>query len=464
LIYCVLIPEIQDSHNQGNLPSYILYLSLDLYIAMTFLYLALTSAAPRWRAIYLGLGTAYGAVLAADFLEMTLSQWPGNLHWESATDVLWLFPFVLLVVAVRKRHQRFPPPDSESVLRARAEQNLSGPSGRTMVTALAFPFLHFLCLRLGVLEEHRDIRELVVLLWILLLASVAAFQHRMLRNRLLRLQNEREEFEASLSDGEQDLRLFVERSHSQQQIWETEQKFTKAFHANPDAMALSTREDGRVLEVNATFMEISGFQFEEILNRKAIEIGMWETPENRRRMLQEIERNGRIVDAKTQVPQPSGQTRTVSLSVEPLEIDGEPCLLSVFQPLPSHDPDRQAELWNDSEAAIAMLDGKGLIVYWNNTAVALYGWSREEALGRPATQLWLVGSPNTLAKIRQRLASDGSCCCEMTHRTHNNQTVEMETWWSQVDAPQTHRQDGRCGLLCFGFPSEASKRPSELHP
>ena len=337
-VYLVLIPGGVGALYIDRFPSYLLYVSLDAYVASTFLYLARTCPAPRWSSLYRGLGLGYALVLLSDVLEAGLYQYLAQNIWGSSLDLLWNLPPVVLVWAIRRRHRRFPSLDAEAVTRARAEEDLSDPSGRTMVTALTIPFLHLAVYRfLGFSEDPvaqwvRELREITVLLWMALLASVAALQHRLLRKRLERLNQEREDYEASLKSSEKDLRIMLERQHGEQQLRENEQRFTKAFHANPDPMSLSTWEDGRILDINTTFEELSGFSRDDLVGKLSTEIGMWGAP-SRSWMLDLLETDGRIRDLETDVPLPSGRRHRSLVSVEPLDIDGESCLLAVFRPL-----------------------------------------------------------------------------------------------------------------------------------
>ena len=137
---------------------------------------------------------AYGMILGLDVMESLLDRFTGQPLWNSPLDILWNLPLAFLVLAVRQRHKRFLAPDAAMIARAQAEDSLSGPSGRTMVTALAFPFLHFAYYNLFDPLEHRHTRTVIALVWMLLLATVAAVQYHFLRRRLHALHQERETF------------------------------------------------------------------------------------------------------------------------------------------------------------------------------------------------------------------------------------------------------------------------------
>ncbi len=57
-------------------------------------------------------------------------------------------------------------------------------------------------------------------------------------------------------------------------LHESEERFYKAFHANPAATSISTL-DGRYLDVNASFLKILGYERLELIGHHARELGIW---------------------------------------------------------------------------------------------------------------------------------------------------------------------------------------------
>src|SRR5262249_37895702 len=55
----------------------------------------------------------------------------------------------------------------------------------------------------------------------------------------------------------------------------SEEKFSKAFLASPYAIVISGMEDGRLIEVNDSFLRIMGFAREESIGRTSFELGLW---------------------------------------------------------------------------------------------------------------------------------------------------------------------------------------------
>lgn len=68
---------------------------------------------------------------------------------------------------------------------------------------------------------------------------------------------------------------------------QSEERFSKIFHANPLPMGLTTLAEGRYLDVNDSFLHLVGYRREEVIGHTSIELGLWADPEARTRMVQE---------------------------------------------------------------------------------------------------------------------------------------------------------------------------------
>ncbi|MDY7012163.1 MAG: cache domain-containing protein, partial [Cyanobacteriota bacterium] len=71
--------------------------------------------------------------------------------------------------------------------------------------------------------------------------------------------------QAQLADYSRSLEAIVEERTSA--LRRSEEKFAKAFHSSPDPIVITTLEEGRILEVNDSFLKSSGYALEEVLDR-----------------------------------------------------------------------------------------------------------------------------------------------------------------------------------------------------
>ena len=111
----------------------------------------------------------------------------------------------------------------------------------------------------------------------------------------------------------------------------SEEKFAKAFHSSPVEIVITTLEEDLFLDVNASFERNSGFTRDEVLGHTSIELGMWNNPEDRAQLIEDIAKHGRLQDREISFRTKSGKTRVTLYSAEQIKIGDKQCLLTVAQ-------------------------------------------------------------------------------------------------------------------------------------
>lgn len=119
----------------------------------------------------------------------------------------------------------------------------------------------------------------------------------------------------------------------------SEEKFQKIFDSSPIAFSITTLEEGRFLEVNAAFESRYGYRREEVLGRTVHELRIWDDPADRRLLLTELRRGGRIRNVITRLRTKSGAVKLTSYSADRIQFDGQPCVLAVSEDVVMHDPE-----------------------------------------------------------------------------------------------------------------------------
>jgi PAS domain S-box-containing protein len=89
----------------------------------------------------------------------------------------------------------------------------------------------------------------------------------------------------------------------------------------------------------------------------------------------------------------------------------------------------QARLLDLSNDAIFVRDGADRITYWNRAAAELYGFTREEALGRVSHDLLSTQFPAPLEKINEQLHHDERWRGELVHIAKNGTKVIVASRW-----------------------------------
>lgn len=107
--------------------------------------------------------------------------------------------------------------------------------------------------------------------------------------------------------------------------------FATAFHFSPTLILISTRAEGRCLDVNEAFLRYTGYARDEIIGHTTHELGLWVRPEDRDHMLSQLARHGAVRDLEVEYRKRSGATGFAVFYATQTTIDGEPCLLAMAQ-------------------------------------------------------------------------------------------------------------------------------------
>ncbi|TCK28016.1 PAS domain S-box-containing protein [Ancylobacter aquaticus] len=94
----------------------------------------------------------------------------------------------------------------------------------------------------------------------------------------------------------------------------------------------------------------------------------------------------------------------------------------------------QANLLNLTHDAIFVRDMADRIIYWNQGAEQLYGWSPAEAVGQTAAGLLRTRFPDTPASIQAALLADRQWSGELVHfKRDGTQVIALSRWSVQMD-------------------------------
>lgn len=177
-----------------------------------------------------------------------------------------------------------------------------------------------------------------------------------------------------------------ERKRAENALRASEDKFARVFRSSPDAIMVTSLQDGKIIDVNDGFEKRTGYTRAEVVGLTTPELNIWANPSDRDVFLQSLQTEGRLINLEAGVRIKSGDIRACLISAEPLEIGGRPCVVSITRDITER---KRAEMaLMDSEAryrsvvtamseGIVLYDATGNIVTANESAARILGIDKE---------------------------------------------------------------------------------------
>ena len=111
----------------------------------------------------------------------------------------------------------------------------------------------------------------------------------------------------------------------------SEERFSKAFRNSPDAIVLSFLRDGRIIEVNDSFMSMSGYGLDEVIGRTSIDLDLWANPDERQQYVKLLKAQGNVKNIDVDFRIKSGKIINCLLSGETVDFTDGQHVISVIR-------------------------------------------------------------------------------------------------------------------------------------
>jgi PAS domain S-box-containing protein len=188
------------------------------------------------------------------------------------------------------------------------------------------------------------------------------------------------------------------RKMADEALRESEQRFQRAFRNNPAAMAIVWTENQRIVEVNDAFLGLLDRRIDEVVGRTVDEIQLIDGDRERECFSAALVAGEQLRHLELRISTGNGERRHISLSMDAFELGGERFMLAVALDLSARVQAEEAlrdreEVFRSISAAaqdgIIMIDSDARVTVWNDAAERMFGYSRDEAEGRPLYSLIL---------------------------------------------------------------------------
>ncbi|MCJ7605509.1 MAG: PAS domain-containing protein, partial [Dehalococcoidales bacterium] len=204
----------------------------------------------------------------------------------------------------------------------------------------------------------------------------------------------------------------TERKLAEEALRESEEKFSKAFHSSPDIMAI-TNLDGQYLDINDSFVRVTGYPREVTIGHYTSELNTWADPADQDTILKIFRKNGKINNEICRFRVKSGEIRTMLMSLEKITINGQACVLSVGSDITGHlhtenalkeSEEKFSAVFRSSPDMMTLTDLEdGTYTEVNDSFVHFTGYTRQELIGHSDDEFDMWVDPEEKTRLIQQL-------------------------------------------------------------
>jgi diguanylate cyclase (GGDEF)-like protein/PAS domain S-box-containing protein len=166
------------------------------------------------------------------------------------------------------------------------------------------------------------------------------------------------------------------------------------FNTNPDAVLISRLADGKIVDLNHGFSNLTGYSRSEVLGKTTDVLGLWKNPPDRTAFFNRMRESGSCQNLEAVFIIKDGSLRTGMISANTLILKGVAHVISVTRDISelkqAEDERRSSDDWlrtlslaiEQSPVTTVLTDLQGNILFTNPKFTESTGYTPEEALGQ----------------------------------------------------------------------------------
>ena len=123
--------------------------------------------------------------------------------------------------------------------------------------------------------------------------------------------------------------IAIHRAATEKALLDSEKRFEIAFSTTPDSVNINRMRDGVYIEINEGFTEITGYTRKEIIGYSSLEKNIWVNPEERQKLVNELNKNGFVKNMEAEFRMKGGEIRVGLMSAHRFVKDGVDHIISI---------------------------------------------------------------------------------------------------------------------------------------
>jgi PAS domain S-box-containing protein len=136
----------------------------------------------------------------------------------------------------------------------------------------------------------------------------------------------------------------TDRKRADEALRASEELFARAFRSSPDAMVISRRSDGQIIDVNDRWVTLFGYGRESAVGRTLAELPAGAGPLDQSTLRRLIEAPGPVRDVEATLLTRAGEVRETILATEAVEMGGHHCVITTIRDVTErHRAQREAQ-------------------------------------------------------------------------------------------------------------------------
>lgn len=203
------------------------------------------------------------------------------------------------------------------------------------------------------------------------------------------------------------------------ELLKSDERFSKAFHGNPIASSIATFPEARLLNVNTSWLQVFGYSREEVLGRTTLELGVWNSLNDRNLTIQHLQEIGAIQDLEIRFCTKSGEVRNGLMNGEIIDLNGECCILVMLLDITERkraevtlfeSEQKYRNLVETAQGMIWSIDTAGKFTFVNQAVRNIYGYEPEEMIGRAFNEFTTPEQKEKYQEVFERVLAGESLC------------------------------------------------------